>query len=499
VDLYFNDTLRRKAENWLPERTITQLAEALRLGETTSEELVLMYIYRIWIHDRAGAGLNSVLEINPDAMRIARQKDEERRRGLAANPLHGIPVLLKDNIDTADRMHTSAGSIALADSFADEDAFVAAKLRKAGAILLGKTNMTEWANFMAENMPSGYSSRGGQVLNPYHPGTAFVGGSSSGSGAAVAANLAAAAIGTETSGSIISPASQHNAVGIKPTVGLVSRSGIIPISPSQDTAGPIARTVADAALVLTAIAGFDPSDAATNVIAGAAAIEYTSFLDKNGLQGARIGVPRGYYKELPEPSASCIDEAIDALRRAGAEVVDPVSIPSENDPWDYIVLKYEFKPALNAYLSRLGPHVPVHSLRDVIRFNEAHADVALKYGQSVLQESEATTGALGEAEYIEARRSDLERSRTHGIDAALREHRLDALVFPNNWGCGIACKAGYPLITVPAGFAEREPVGLTFVAGAFSEPLLIRLAYAFEQATKHRRAPDLTSNSVLLS
>ena len=328
-------------------------------------------------------------------------------------------------------MHTSAGSIALAESFADEDAFVAA-------------------------------------------------------------NLAAAAIGTETSGLIISPASQHNVVGIKPTVGLVSRSGIIPISHSQDTAGPIARTVADAAAVLTAIAGEDPADRATSALAGRAPIDYTAFLDAEGLRSARIGVPRAYFKELPAETAERIEEAIASLRAAGADIVDPVSIPSEEDEWDYVVLKYEFKPDLNAYLSRLGPHVPVHSLEELIAYNEKHADRALKFGQSVLIESQATSGTLQDPEYVEARRTDIERSRTQGIDAVLAEHRLDAIVFPNNWGCGIACKAGYPLVTVPAGFAGREPVGLTFVAGAFSEPDLIRFAYAFEQATRRRRAPDLS-------
>ncbi|HZG56779.1 amidase family protein [Paenibacillus sp.] len=480
------------SERWLPERSIRELAEALRRGETTSERLTLMYIERILTHDRNGMSVNSVLEINPDALRIAREKDAERAAGRAAGLLHGIPVLLKDNIDTFDRMHTSAGSIALADSFADADAFVAAKLRAAGAILLGKTNMTEWANFMSDRMPSGYSSRGGQVLNPYHPGTAFVGGSSSGSAAAAAANFAAGAIGTETSGSIISPASQHACAGIKPTVGLVSRAGIVPISRSQDTAGPIARTVADAAALLTAIAGADPADAATFALEGREPLDYTAFLDPEGLRGATIGVPRAYFKELPPETAARMEEAIAALREAGADVVDPVSMPTEDDEWDYVVLKYEFKPELNAYLGRLGPHVPVHSLEELIAFNERHADRALAYGQSVLLESQATSGDLREPEYLEARRRDIERSREQGIDFVLRERSLDALVFPNNWGCGIACKAGYPIVVVPAGFAGREPVGLSFVAGAFEEPKLIRLAYAFEQATKYRRSPDLS-------
>ncbi|MCI3920149.1 amidase [Paenibacillus sp. TRM 82003] len=488
--------IKERSLNWLPERTIQELREALEHGGVTSEDLVRMYANRIEMFDRNGPRLNAVLEMNPDAAAIAREKDEERAAGRAAGPLHGIPVLLKDNIDTGDKLHTSAGSLALAESRAAKDAFAAAKLREAGAVILGKLNMTEWANFMADNMPSGYSSRGGQVLNPYGA-ELFVGGSSSGSGAAAAASFAAATIGTETSGSIISPASQHNVVGIKPTVGLVSRVGIIPISRSQDTAGPIARTVADAAAVLTAVAGVDPDDPATLAAAEAIPepVDYTRCLDPQGLRGARIGVPRAYYKELSEAAKAVMEEAIASLRRCGAEVVDPVSIPSEEDEWDYIVLKYEFKPDLNAYLRKLGPEAKVHSLAELIAYNEASPDTMLRYGQSVLLESEATSGELEEEEYVQARRNDLERSRTLGIDYTLKEHRLDALVFPNNWGCGIACKAGYPLVTVPAGFAGDEPVGLTFVASAWSEPTLLRLAYAFEQATKHRRPPALSANA----
>lgn len=487
------EDLKQRSETWLPERTISELQLAMEQGEVTSEQLVLMYVMRIMAHDRDGIRINSILEMNPDAYRIARERDEERRSGNVRGPLHGIPVVVKDNIDTADRMHTSAGSIALSESFAEEDATVAAKLREAGAVLLGKTNMTEWANFMSDNMPSGYSSRGGQVLNPYGPWRVFVGGSSSGSGAAVAANFAAAAIGTETSGSIISPACQHSLVGIKPTLGLVSRAGIIPIAHSQDTAGPMARTVEDAAIMLSAIAGADTRDSITMEGANRATSDYTSFLHADGLKGARIGVPRAYYNELSEGSLALLEEAIEALRKAGSEVIDPVSIPSEEDAWDYAVLKYEFKPDLNAYLSKTAPHVPVKSLSDVIAYNEKHADRALKYGQVVLVESDATSGTLEDEEYTNARRNDLERSRSLGIDHVLKEHNLDAIVFPNNWGCGIACKAGYPLVTVPAGYNGEEPVGITFVAGAFSEPVLIKLAYAFEQATRHRKPPELLS------
>ncbi|WP_274365374.1 amidase family protein [Paenibacillus thermotolerans] len=485
------EQLRHRSETWLPERTISELRLAMEQGEVTSEELVMMYVMRIVNHDRDGLRINSVLEINPDAYGIARERDEERKAGRVRGPLHGIPIVIKDNIDTADRMHTSAGSIALSESFAERDATVAAKLREAGAVLLGKTNMTEWANFMSDHMPNGYSSRGGQVLNPYGPGLLDTGGSSSGSGAAAAASFASAAIGTETSGSIISPSSQHSLVGIKPTVGLVSRGGIIPISRSQDTAGPMARTVEDAAIVLTAIAGADLLDSATSEGSIRAAQDYTAYLDADALKGARIGVPRAYYKDLPEAALSVMEQAFEALRNAGAEVIDPVSFPSEADAWDYNVLKYEFKPDLNAYLSRTAPHVPVKSLADLISYNEKHADRALKYGQAILLESEATSGTLEEEEYKRARRTDLERSQAMGIDYVLKEHRLDAVVFPNNWGCGIACKAGYPLITVPAGFNGQEPIGITFTAGAYSEPALIKLAYAFERATLHRKPPVL--------
>ncbi len=480
------------AEAWL-ERSIPEIQAGMDAGEVSACDLVAACLARIARYDKAGPGINAVLEVNPDAWHIAEALDLERRIRGPRGPLHGIPVLVKDNIDTGDKMHTSAGSLALKDSYAARDAFVAERLRAAGAVILGKTNMTEWANFMTRHMPSGYSSRGGQVKNPYGPGRFDVGGSSSGSGAAVAAGLAVAAVGTETSGSILSPSSQNSLVGIKPTVGLVSRTGIIPISHSQDTAGPMARCVVDAALLLQALAGRDEGDPATWRIPADFPAELTAGLDKGALRGARIGVPRkGYWDKLPAGKQAVMEEAIRALRDAGAEVVDPADIPSADAEWDLAVLVHEFKPALNAYLGRLAPHVPVHSLRDVIEFNLRYAEKMLKYGQVWMLEAEDTSGTLTDPAYIAARLRDLRLSREEGIDAALAAHRLDALLFPGNLGAGIAAKAGYPSITVPAGYTkEGEPVGATFTGRAFSEPALIRWAYAFEQATQARRAPRL--------
>lgn len=487
-------TRKMPDDAWLETATIGQLQGAMTAGRFTSEALVLAYLDRITRYDRQGVTLNAVLEINPDALHIAQALDAERARTGVRGPLHGIPVLIKDNIDTGDKMHTSAGSLALAESYAPEDSFVAGRLREAGAVLLGKTNLTEWANFMADNMPNGYSSRGGQVLNPYGPGQLDVGGSSSGSGAAVAASLAAAAVGTETSGSILSPASQNSIVGIKPTVGLISRSGIIPIAHSQDTAGPMARTVADAAVLLGALAGVDERDWVTSTATGRHAFDYTSVLDKDGLRGARIGVPRDpYFLRLDERQQTIMDSVISVLRELGAIVIDPVTIPTAQELHGYEVLVYEFKPNLNAYLQRLSARVPVHSLRELIAFNTTNAETALRYGQAVLLQSEATTGTLTEPAYLQARRSDLQGAQEGGIDAAMAEHHLDALLFPANWGAGIAAKAGYPSVTVPAGYgADGAPLGATFTGQAFSEPTLIRLAYAFEQATLHRRSPRLS-------
>ncbi|MBB6734815.1 amidase family protein [Cohnella zeiphila] len=486
--------------DWLIEADIPKLQGAMEAGEMTAVDLVRGYLERIDKHDGL---LRSVLEINPDALEIAAALDRERRETGSRGKLHGIPILLKDNIDTKDRMHTSAGSLALAESVAPEDSFVAARLREAGAVLLGKTNMTEWANFMSGTMWAGYSSRGGQTVNPYGPGELFVGGSSSGSAVAVAASLCAAAVGTETSGSIISPACQNFSVGIKPTVGLVSRFGIIPITHTQDTAGPISRTVADAAILLGALAGADDRDLAASFDADRAHRDYTPFLDADGLRGARIGIPRFYYRELDEERMEIAEEAIAVLRKRGAVVVDPVSLPCESADWDAEVLRHEFKKGLNDYLARLGPESPVRSLRDVIAFNERNADRALKYGQGTLLWAEETSGTLAEATYRNSLAQSVMAAREQGIDHAFREHRLDALLFPGDeGGSDLAARAGYPSLTVPAGYAHKGvtppdgcptkgPQGITFVGTAYSEPTLIKLAYDFEQATRHRRAPAL--------
>ncbi|WP_370224325.1 amidase family protein [Cytobacillus sp.] len=485
-----NPMLKSFHDNDLLEATIDELQEKMQVGEISSKELVLMYMNRIGHLDKK---IHSVLELNPDALHIAASLDAERKEQGARGPLHGIPILIKDNIDTGDKMHTTAGSLALKDHCAQKDSFVASQLRQAGAVILGKTNMTEWANFMTEGMPSGYSSRGGQTLNPYGTGKFDVGGSSAGSGAAIAANFAAAAIGTETSGSILSPASQNSLVGIKPTVGLVSRTGIIPIAHSQDTAGPMARTVKDAALLLNVLAVPDENDPITLTNKDLQGMDFTVFLDEAGLQGARIGIAREtYFDYLSSEKLSVMNKAVNDLKELGAEVLDGVVIPSAKGEWSYDVLTYEFKADLNAYLRTVAQHLNIHSLSDVIDFNENHSGKCLKYGQTILIESEETSGNLTEMAYISALEKDIYFSGEKGIDYVMKEHHLDAIVFPNNYGAGIPAKAGYPSITVQAGYTpEGEPVGITFTGLAYSEPLLIKLAYAFEQATKHRKAPEI--------
>lgn len=475
-----------------PGTTIRSLQRELAAGRLTAEMLVASYLQRIAQFDKSGPALNAVLEVNPDALQTAQALDAERRRQGPRGPLHGIPVLIKGNIDTGDKMHTTAGSCALANSYAPADAFLVTQLRAAGAVILGKTNLTEWANFMAENMPNGYSSLGGQVRNPYGPGTHDTGGSSAGTGAAIAADLAAVGIGTETSGSILSPASQNSLVGIKPTVGLISRSGIIPISHSQDTAGPMTRSVEDAAILLGAMTGVDPADPATGASLGRAHRDYTVFLDAVGLQGARIGVPRTpFYTELPAEKQKLMDDVVASLEHLGATVIDGAELEKLALGEDMNVLVYEFKSALNAYLGKLGQNVAIHSLADLVAYNEAHSSQMLRYGQAVLLQSEETSGSLTEAAYIDSRLRDLRTSGAEGIDALLQAHHLDALLFPNNWGAGVAAKAGYPSITVPAGYTpDGEPVGMTLTGTAFSEPNLIRLAYAYEQGTNHRKAPQ---------
>jgi amidase len=488
-----NLKLKLLSEEWLIEATIDEMQEKMNNGELTSKDLVLMYLNRIAKFDQQGPKINSVLEINPDALQIAAALDAERKVNGQRGPLHGIPVLIKDNIDTKDKMHTSAGSLALENSYAQEDSFVVGKLRSAGAVVLGKTNMTEWANFMADGMPSGYSSRGGQVLNPYNS-EFVVGGSSSGSGAAIAANFAAVAVGTETSGSILSPASQNSLVGIKPTVGLISRRGIIPIAHTQDTAGPMARTVRDAVLLLNALIGPDVEDpiTLTNPLSH---VDFTTNLNGNGLKGKRIGIAREkYFDYLGDEKIQVMNNAIQQLSELGAEVVDNVSISSTNREWSYDVLTYEFKTDLNAYLKNLHPSYPIRSLKDVIEFNLQYEEKTLKYGQAVLLKAEETSGTLKEEAYIKAMEEDYYHSTENGIDAAMKEYNLDAIVFPNNYGASIPAKAGYPSITVPAGYSTKgEPIGITFTGLAYSEPVLISLAFSFEQGTKARKTPKMVT------
>lgn len=496
--------MENELEKWIIEADIASMQQAMNTGRVTSEQLVQLYLTRIEKYDSI---LNTILEINPDAIDIAKALDEERKVKGSRGFLHGIPILLKDNIDTHDHMHTSAGSIALAESFAAADSFVAAQLRAAGAVLLGKTNMTEWAGYMSDDIWAGYSSRGGLTLNPYGPGELFVGGSSSGSAAATAASLAAAAIGTETSGSIISPSSQNSLVGIKPTIGLVSRTGIIPIAHSQDTAGPIARTVSDAAILLGALTNMDERDVEMITSKGRTFQDYTPFLDANYLQQARIGIPRFYYQQLDKARLDIVEAAIAVLKQKGATIVDPVELPCEQTRWDGNVMRYEFKKDLNDYLAQLSGLIPVHSLAEVIAYNEAHADQALKYGQGTLIWSEETSGTLTEQAYLDSKKRYKEMSREQGIDHVLEKDHLDALLFLGfEGGADLAARAGYPSITVPGGYAAtgiiapggyttKGPQGITFVGTAFSEPTLIKIAYGFEQATRHRVQPELATLS----
>lgn len=489
----------------LEELTIEDLQKKMQSGESTAKRLLELYLARIEQHDKNGPAVNSVIEISPDSSAIAHALDAERESRGPRGPLHGIPILIKDNFDTADRMMTTAGSLALVGPPAAQDATVIKKLRDAGAVIFGKTNMSEWANFRSTHSTSGWSGRGGLTKNPYvldrNPS-----GSSSGSGAAVAANFCAVALGTETDGSIVSPAAANGIVGIKPTVGLTSRAGVVPLAHSQDTVGPMARTVADAAVILGVLAGPDLRDPATDASNGKALIDYTKFLDPSGLKGARIGIPRKVYFGYSEKADAIAESAIQAMKNAGAEIIDPADIPTADeiakDNSELEVLLYEFKSDLNQYLStRRG--VPVQSLKDAIAFNQAHAAEELKFfGQELFEMAEAK-GPLTEDGYRMAREECLRLSRSDGIDAAFTQHRLDALVMladapacPTDLINGDrslgssstpAALAGYPLITVPAGFSFGLPVNITFLGRAFSEPTLIRLAYAFERLTKARR------------
>ncbi|MEJ2717498.1 MAG: amidase [Deltaproteobacteria bacterium] len=491
----------------LPEYRIAELQELFDRRELTAVELCKAFLTRISEIDRAGPTLRSVIELNPDALTIAADLDREREEKGPRGPLHGVPMLVKDSIDTADAMMTTAGSLAMVGNIAPRDAFLVAKLRQAGVILLGKSNMSEWGYIRSTRGCSGWSSRGGQVRNPYVLDRS-PSGSSSGSAVAVAANLCTAAIGAEVDGSIVRPSSTNSIVGLKPTVGLVSRSGVIPVAPTQDTAGPMARTVADVATVLTALTGYDGRDPITQQGAERAARDYRTFLDTNGLQGARLGIARDYFGSHEQTDA-VIENAIAELESLGAVIVDPVrfSTMSLFDESEMELMLYEFKAGLNRYLAE-HPKAKVRSIEELIRFNKANADKVMPYFQQELLERTQAKGDLNEQAYLEARATCRRRSRTEGIDKAMREHDLDALVAPTDgaptWmidpivgdkilgGCpSPAAMAGYPHISVPAGYVHELPVGLSFFAGAYQEGNLIRYAYAFEQATKVRHPPRL--------
>lgn len=495
-----------RAEFRWAEKSIAELQAEMTAGRLTSEQLTQDYLARIAEIDRAGPKLGAVLELNPDALAIARERDAERRAGRVRGPLHGIPVLVKDNLDTADRMQTTAGSLALVGQKVPRDAHVVARLREAGAVLLGKANMTEWANFRGSNSSSGWSARGGQTRNPYaldrNPS-----GSSSGSAVAVSANLCAAAIGTETNGSIVSPASACGVVGFKPTVGLVSRSGIIPIAASQDTAGPITRTVGDAALVLAAIADRDDRDAATREISPAVLAELAAPLPAGALRGARIGVVRGPFG-LPARLDAALDQIVAQLRAAGAEVTDNVKIATlgKFGSATYDVLSYEFKDGLNNYLAEPGRVTPAKTLADLIAFNDAHPTEEMAFfGQQDFLAAEKR-GPLTEQNYRDARATCLRLARTEGLDATFDAGKFDALVMLTRGPAALtdhvlgegsaggsstmAAVAGYPSVTVPATEMAGLPVGLSFVGRAWKDAKILALAADFEAHTHARRAPE---------
>ncbi len=488
----------------LEEMTVDQLQESMSAGRLSAERIAELYLERIEAVDRAGPGLHSVIEVNPEALTIAAALDRERAAGRVRGPLHGIPVIIKDNIDTADRMLTTAGALALSGNIARQDAWVAERLRAAGAVILAKANLSEWANFRSTRSSSGWSGRGGQTHNPYvldrNPC-----GSSSGSGAAVSANLCALAIGTETNGSIVCPSAINGVVGIKPTVGLVGRSGIIPISESQDTAGPMTRTVRDGALLLGALTGLDPRDPYTGASQGKSHTDYTRFLDAGGLAGARIGVARESFGFHPEVDR-LMEAAMQLMKDRGATLIDlegPVTEQVGGPAFQ--VLLYEFKDGVNKYLAGLAPEVPVKTLADVIRYNEEHAETSMPYfGQELLIQAQEK-GGLDTPEYVEALAAVQRGCRENGIDRVMDGQQLDTIIAPTGspaWPTDLlngdhytggssspAARAGYPNITVPMGFVHELPVGISFFGRAWSEPILLKLAYAYEQAARQRRAP----------
>jgi amidase len=497
----------------LNEITVAELQDKVQKGEYTYEQITDMYLQRIDALDKKGPAINAVIELNPDAKIFAREMDRERNNGKVRSPLHGIPILIKDNIDTADKMKTSAGSLALANSIALKDSFVAEKLRQAGVVILGKTNLSEWANIRSNHSTSGWSGRGGLTKNPYALDRNAC-GSSSGTGASIAANFATVGIGTETDGSIVCPSTHNGLVGIKPTVGLISRSGIIPISHSQDTAGPMCRCVADAAALLGVLTGTDPGDPATKESAGKSLKDYTKFLDKDGLKGARIGVARKFFG-FNDRVDQLMNQAIDVMKQNGAVIVDPADIPNTGkyDDTEFLVFLYELKADLNAYLAGLGPNAPVKSLQDIIDFNEKNKDKEMPYfGQETFLKAQEK-GPLTSKEYLDALAKNHRLSREEGIDAIMNKEKLDAIIAPTGepaWVTDLingdhfsggystpSAVAGYPHITVPAGMIFGLPIGISFFGRAWSESVLIKIAYAYEQATKLRRPPKFLANADL--
>ncbi len=490
----------------LDEVSILDLQRDMATGKRTARSITELYLGRIAAMDRQGPMLRSVLETNPDALSIADALDRERHQKGPRGPMHGIPVLIKDNIDTADRMTTTAGSYALEGSIPLRDSHVAERLRQAGAIILGKTNLSEWANFRSTHSSSGWSGRGGQARNPYvldrNPC-----GSSSGSGAATSANFCAVSVGSETDGSIVCPSSANGLVGIKPTLGLISRAGIIPIAHSQDTAGPMTRTVSDAAILLTALAGIDGRDPETAQSKGKSKPDYTKFLDANALKGARIGVAREKFFGFNDAVDELMLAAIDEMKRQGAIIVDPANIPTAGkfDDTELEVLLYEFKADLNKYLASLGPNAPVKTMADIIAFNQRDKEREMPYFAQELMVRAQAKGPLTEKKYKDALAKNHRMSRAEGIDAVMIKHKLDAMIAPTGgpaWVTDLingdhftggystpSAVAGYPNINVPVGMAYDLPVGMSIFGRAWSEPRLIGIAYAFEQGTKHRRAP----------
>jgi amidase len=493
-----------KAEPFnLEEITLENLQKQMTGGQLTSVKITQLYLDRINEIDKNGYQLNAIIELNPDALQIAKTLDDERKAGKVRGPLHGIPVLIKDNINTGDKMMTTAGALAMVGNIAQQDAFIISQLRQSGAVLLGKTNLSEWANFRSTRSSSGWSSRGGQTKNPYVLDHSPC-GSSSGTGSAVAANLCAIGIGTETDGSIACPASINGLVGIKPTVGLWSRSGIIPISFTQDTAGPMARTVKDAAILLGALCGIDKDDSKSVESKGKSKTDYTTHLTTATLQGKRLGVDKSLLKKH-EAIDAILSRTIELMKSQGAIIVevDFMGLNSKVNDSEFTVLKYEFKDGLNKYLA--NSNHTMKSLDDIIKFNNEHKEQAMPFFQQELLEQCTVLGNLNTKEYKSALKNSHEKAKTD-IDGLLKKNKLDALIGPasgaswcidkvngdhfTGYGAyGIAAVAGYPSITVPLGYVHDLPVGLSFIGTAYDEENLIGIAYAYEQVTKVRKAP----------